>query len=70
MPGTVFTLAIDDALAIVAAAERDPDVFWQYSPAESFALLAEAQRVIECHALETAERCFPPPPSLRLVQRS
>jgi hypothetical protein len=70
MPGTVFELSIDDALAIVAALERDPELFWQHSPAERQALVAEARRVIEHHALGAAERCFPPSPSLRLVQRN
>jgi hypothetical protein len=67
MPGTVFALSIDDALAIVAAVERDPELFWRRSAAEREALLAEARRVIEHHALGAAERCFPPSPSLRLV---
>jgi len=70
MPGTVFELSIDDALAIVAAVERDPELLWRRSAAEREALLAEARRVIEQHALEAAERCFPPSPSLRLVQRN
>ena len=69
MPGTVFELSIDDALAIVAALERDPELFWQHSPAERLALMAEARRVVEQHALEAAERCFPfGLPSLRLIQ--
>jgi len=70
MPGTVFELSIDDALAIVAALERDPELFWQHSPAEREALLAEAHRVIECHALDVAERCFPSSnlPALKLVR--
>jgi len=70
MPGTVFELSIDDALAIVAAVERDPGLLlWRYSADEQEVLLAEARRVIEQHAHEAAERCFPPSsePSLRLV---
>jgi len=60
MPGTVFELSIDDALAIVAAVERDPELLlWRYSTDEQEVLLAEAQRVIEQHAHEAAERCFP-----------
>jgi len=59
MPGTVFELAIDDALAIVAAVERDPELFWAYSASEREMLVAEARRVIEQHAHEAAERCFP-----------
>jgi len=73
MPGTTIELTIDDALAIVAAVERDVELFWQYSPAEREALLAEARRVVEHHALEAVERCFPSSsdwPNLRLVQRS
>jgi len=70
MPGTVFELSMDDALAIVAAVERDPDLFWRRSAAEREALVAEARRVIEQHAHEVAERCFPPlsdRPRLRLA---
>jgi len=73
MPGTTFELSIDDALAIVAAVERDPDLFWRRSAAEREALVAEARRVVEHHALEAVERCFPSSsdwPNLRLVQRS
>jgi len=70
MPGTIFELSIDDALAIVAALERDPELLWRRSAAERQALLSEARRVIEQHAHEVAERCFPPlsdRPRLRLV---
>jgi hypothetical protein len=71
MPGTVFELSIDDALAIVAAVERDPGLLlWKYSAVEQEALLAEARRVIEQHAHEAAERCFPllsDQPNLTLV---
>jgi len=68
MPGTVFELSVDDALAIVAAVDRDPELFWQHSLVEREALLAEARRVVEQHALEAAERCFPSDlPSLKLI---
>jgi len=73
MPGTVFELSIEDALAIVAAVERDPELLWRRSAAEQQTLLTEARRVIEQHAHEAAERCFPVLndwPSLRLVTSS
>jgi len=72
MPGTVFELSLDDALAIVAAVEREPDLFWRRSVAEREALLAEARRVVEHAALMVAERCFPSPlsdrPKLKIVE--
>jgi len=65
MPGTVFELSIDDALAIVAALERDPELLWRHSAAEREALLAEARRVVEHHAHEAAARHLAPSFPLR-----
>src|SRR5262249_50258246 len=72
MPGTVIELTIDDALAVVLAVERDPQLLlWKHTIAEQHALLTEARRVIDQRAHEVAERCSPPlsdRPILRLVK--
>lgn len=74
MPGSLFELSLDDALAVVAAHAHEPEaLLWKCSPTEQDMLLVEARRVIQWHAFEVAERCFPPPvsnsPTLKLVQR-
>jgi hypothetical protein len=58
MPGTVFEMELDEALAIVAAAERDPEFLWDVTDKEM--LLAEARRVVEHAALEAAHRHLAP----------
>jgi len=57
MPGTVFELSLDDAIAIVLAAQHDAQT---WSTADVAPLLAEAHRIIECNASAIAARCLAP----------
>jgi hypothetical protein len=70
MPGTVFELSLEDALAICAAFAAVPEFPWYASDAPRQQLLQEAQRVVEAHAHEVARRCLAPTrePHLRIVR--
>ena len=71
MPGTVFELTLDEAIALCAAAAADPEFLWYANLQDRVMLLAEAQRVVEAHAHEAARRCLAPvrcQPNLRLIQ--
>jgi hypothetical protein len=72
MPGTMFELDFDEALAIAAMIAVDPAFPEWCSDAERQAFQAEARRVVEHAAHEAAVRCLVPPraqPSLKVVKR-
>ena len=70
MPGTVFELTLDAALAIVAASAADPEFPWYAIDADRQQLLREAQRVVEAAAHEAACCCLAPArePHLKVVR--
>jgi hypothetical protein len=71
MPGTLFTLELDEAVAVVAAVAADPAFPEWCSDTERQALVTEARRVVEQAANEAATRCLAPAraePCLKVVQ--
>jgi hypothetical protein len=70
LPGTVFELTLEEALAIVAAAAADAAFPWYASHADRQLLLQEAQRLVEAAAHEAACRCLTPirEPHLKVVR--
>jgi hypothetical protein len=71
MPGTVFGLEFDEALAICTTIAVDPGFPEGVSDVERQAFQAEARRVVEHAAHEAAVRCLVPPraqPSLKVVK--
>jgi hypothetical protein len=71
MPGTLFTMELDEALAVCAQIALDPTFPEWCSDAERHALVAEARRVVELAAHEAAARCLAPPraePNLKVVR--
>jgi hypothetical protein len=66
MPGTTIELTLDEALALVLAAQHDP--LW-LAGAGSAPLVAEAQRFIEQHASDIAARHLAPSrPSFKIIR--
>jgi len=71
MPGTVFEVTLEEALVIVEANRRDPELLRLRYGANASALVAESERMIEAMALEVAARCLEPPrpqPVLKIVR--
>jgi hypothetical protein len=65
MPGTVHELSVDEAIALIMAAQHDPP--WLAGTGGA-TLVAEAQRVIEQHASDIAARHLAPSrPSFKII---